>query len=398
MEAQGIVKDKTVVTDVAAEKRAADAKLAKEKADAAAKLKAQADAAQAAADAKAKAQAEIKAKADAVAKAAVDAKAKVLADEAAAKAAAEAKVKADGDAKVAAAKKAADVAADAAAKKADAEQVKAAQAAAAAAAKAKTLPPPELPPAPATAAKALTASSIGALPPVDTKAPAAAAAPAPELPKLPTLKLPDPNAKEPLPSLDAITGNHRPSTMDIMQPKEAVDSKPLAPPGEASSDLPKLPLPGDSDLPMVKRELPSVNVGAAAPSKPEPVLPVVKAAPAPTLPPAPAVAVATAPAPSTTGSLETSIRFDTGKADLSEDAKKTLSTIADKVKKSNGSVRVVGYAKGSAEEASVARRLSNTRALQVRAFLLSKGLSPLTINVQALGNQVSDDKTDVFIK
>jgi len=98
------------------------------------------------------------------------------------------------------------------------------------------------------------------------------------------------------------------------------------------------------------------------------------------------------------GSLEKSVSFPADKADLSDAAKSDLTNIAEKVKKNSGSIRVVGYAKGSADQASVARQLSNRRALQIRAFLLSKGVSPLNINVQALGNTENADRADVFIK
>ena len=42
-----------------------------------------------------------------------------------------------------------------------------------------------------------------------------------------------------------------------------------------------------------------------------------------------------------------------------------------------------------------------SRALAIRAFLISKGVNQLSINVQALGNQVPSgdaDRADVFLK
>jgi outer membrane protein OmpA-like peptidoglycan-associated protein len=41
------------------------------------------------------------------------------------------------------------------------------------------------------------------------------------------------------------------------------------------------------------------------------------------------------------------------------------------------------------------------RALQIRAYLISKGVNQLSINVQAMGNQVPSgdaDRADIFIK
>ena len=56
-----------------------------------------------------------------------------------------------------------------------------------------------------------------------------------------------------------------------------------------------------------------------------------------------------------------------------------LNDIAEQVKKSQGSVRIVAYAAGSAEEAPVARKLSLGRALQMRAFLIDRGVNPQSI-------------------
>lgn len=279
-----------------------------------------------------------------------------------------------------------------------------------------SLPPPSLPaPKPDVLSKPaapvkLEKTEIGALPKLDNKAllgttppmPTPAAPPAKELPKLPELSAPPATAS--LPSLTALTGDTTPNSMDALQPRDAVDSAPLPPPG-GTTGLPSLPDAGDNGAPIARRTLEEVDV-ASTPSAP---VKVTRETPPPIMVPLPPAPVA-APAPpsktvapaASSGALENSVSFVSGKADLSEDAKAELSAIADKVKKSPGSsIRVVGYAPGNAEEASVARRLSNTRALQVRAFLLSKGVSPLSINVQALGNQIPSgdgDRADVFIK
>lgn len=95
------------------------------------------------------------------------------------------------------------------------------------------------------------------------------------------------------------------------------------------------------------------------------------------------------------------ISFGKDKADLSDEAKSDLNDIAEQVKKSQGSVRIVAYAAGSAEEAPVARKLSLGRALQMRAFLIDRGVNPQSINPQALGNQVPSgdaDRAEVFVK
>ena len=86
------------------------------------------------------------------------------------------------------------------------------------------------------------------------------------------------------------------------------------------------------------------------------------------------------------------------KTDLDDGMKETLTGVASAVKQTQGNVRVVAYASGSAEEASVARRISMARALQIRAFLIDKGVNAMSINVQALGNQKNEDKAEVLVK
>lgn len=291
---------------------------------------------------------------------------------------------------------------------------------------AEKMPPAELPP-PSKPVK-LTKSEMGALPKMGADAvPNLSATSTPTLPPAPTTALPSlpglddaPKPSSSLPSLTAITGDETPSSMDILQPKDAVDSKPL---------MPAVPA---SDGPVVKRELPEINVAAnvksappalpiikteaapkpvtppPAPKAPEPVKPAAKPVEAPkpeapkaSAPPAPPPVSAPALNPESGGSMEVSLAFDKEKTELTEKAKNELNSIAARVKKSQGSVRIVAYASGSAEQASIARRISLSRALQVRAFLISKGVNQLSITVQALGNQSSGgnaDRADVFVK
>ena len=101
------------------------------------------------------------------------------------------------------------------------------------------------------------------------------------------------------------------------------------------------------------------------------------------------------------GKLANTLSYAKDKTDLSDDAKSDLSSVADKVKQSQGSVRVVAYAGGTAEEASVAKRTSLARALQIRAYLISKGVNQMSISVQALGNNVPSgdaERADVYLK
>ena len=63
-------------------------------------------------------------------------------------------------------------------------------------------------------------------------------------------------------------------------------------------------------------------------------------------------------------------------------------------------VRVVAYAGGDEAQARTARRVSLSRALAVRAFLIESGVENLRINVEAMGNRHgagAPDRADIFV-
>lgn len=278
---------------------------------------------------------------------------------------------------------------------------------------------------------------------------------APALPELPPLSAKK-DAPSGLPSLDAITGD-KPSvsSMDIVQPKDGISaSKDLPPPAlpkvmaevkkpepvKVKDEAPKLPdvsplaitpkakpnikedtkiasLPPLPDFgsasktvdpalaPALPQLPPPVKAEAKkaeppAPQKPEiaaPKAPEVKK-PAPEKAPEP-LKVPTPPAAGG-GKKAASVSFTKDTTDLSADAKNELIDLAEDVKRDDASVRVIAYAKGTEDEASVARRVSLSRALAVRAFLISKGVNQLKINVQALGHKVpsgAPDRADVMV-
>ncbi len=64
-------------------------------------------------------------------------------------------------------------------------------------------------------------------------------------------------------------------------------------------------------------------------------------------------------------------------------------------------VTVVAFASGSDDQASIARRVSLSRALAIRAFLIDSGVDNLRINVQAMGNKAdgnNPESADIFLK
>ena len=298
-----------------------------------------------------------------------------------------------------------------------------------------------------------------------------AALPPLNLPKLPGAAPTLPVMDAPtLPSLTALTGGKTPSTMDILQPKDGIDSKPLgaalAPPKLPPIDsatkkdaiatkadstekpevkteskhlppvlaLPKLPA-SDAALPPKALELPPLPVTTPKPAildeKPAKKEAAVtkdsssaeklakqdkKDAPIPkelTKEPTKSEAKdskteakkdSASSAPVTNDAapkITRTLSFAKDKTDLSDDAKSDLGDIAEKVKQSQGTVRIVAYASGTPEQSSVATRISLSRALQIRAFLIGKGVNQLSINVQSLGNKVPNgdaDRADIFLK
>ncbi len=61
---------------------------------------------------------------------------------------------------------------------------------------------------------------------------------------------------------------------------------------------------------------------------------------------------------------------------------------------------IIAYASATADQASTARRVSLSRALSVRAYLIDNGINNLRINVQAEGDKNpggAPDRVDVFV-
>lgn len=83
---------------------------------------------------------------------------------------------------------------------------------------------------------------------------------------------------------------------------------------------------------------------------------------------------------------EATLEFTSESADLSEEARRQLSELAGQLSDdSSMRIQLLAYAEGSEEDASQARRLSLSRALAVRAFLLDHGIRSTRIDVRALG-------------
>ena len=89
------------------------------------------------------------------------------------------------------------------------------------------------------------------------------------------------------------------------------------------------------------------------------------------------------------------ILFDADSSKLPPAARDQLSGIATKMQsQDNMRLQLLAYAANPDMSASAARRLSLSRALAVRSFLIENGVRSTRIDVRALGNKSSDPQTE----
>lgn len=146
------------------------------------------------------------------------------------------------------------------------------------------------------------------------------------------------------------------------------------------------------------------------PKAPEPPAPAVASAPpaAPPAPPAPAAAAPARPVPQQQAAVQprtpaapesSEVRFAAGDANLGDDGKTRLDRLADAMKANAQSrLQLLAYAVEDGSP-SKSRRLSLSRALAVRSYLINKGVQSARIDVRALGDSVpSGDPNRVDLK
>ena len=233
-----------------------------------------------------------------------------------------------------------------------------------------------LPPArtatPSAPAPAPTASLAPppAAPRVSQAAPPPALAEPPPIPRSAAAALPTPSAPPPIPPIPA----ERPA------PRVAV--APSAPPPPPALDSPAPPRPPAPPAAPVAR--------APAPAAPPP------AAPAPAAPVVAAAAPAAAPPQvAAAAGVLSRVLFSAGSADISDTSRRELSQLADRLgRDSDSRIQLLAYADGTPESESQARRLSLSRALAVRSFLIDQGIRSTRVNVQALGIKATGGPAD----
>lgn len=175
--------------------------------------------------------------------------------------------------------------------------------------------------------------------------------------------------------------------------KVEVAPAPPAPPPVVQAPAPA-PEPKTADTPAAPAATPPLTptpVGAA----PQDIAPAREPEPEPETAPA-ETPVETAARPDV--QLEMSsyrILFDAKSATISDSARAPLEELSTKMKESEDlRVQLLAYAEGSAETASQARRLSLSRALAVRSFLINEGVRSTRMDVRALGNKIESGPAD----
>ncbi len=189
--------------------------------------------------------------------------------------------------------------------------------------------------------------------------------------------------------------------------KPAVPAPSPAPPkpaiaAESAPEALPAPKPAPRDPVARKKAPPPPPPVAAAPSPAPPKPASSKPAPAKATPAAPRQTAAVAPAPKSWGKGSTlRIAFDGDSAKLPDEAKADLEALARAfAEDSRLRLQVKAYAASTKDSASRARRLSLSRALSVRSYLIGQGLRSTRIEVRALGDKAEGgpaDRADLLV-
>lgn len=140
----------------------------------------------------------------------------------------------------------------------------------------------------------------------------------------------------------------------------------------------------------------TVVAKAAPPKKPDIAPPPpVQAKPAAAAPEPQRQASLPKPAAKQVAPGSSSVGFAAGEADLDAAGKAHLDAMANQLKaQTKIRMQLLAYAGGKNLSASKARRLSLSRALAIRSYLIGKGVRSTRIDVRALGNKVPAGRPD----
>ncbi|NKB50406.1 MAG: OmpA family protein [Alphaproteobacteria bacterium] len=218
----------------------------------------------------------------------------------------------------------------------------------------------------------------------------------------PTVVVAAPPAPEPTPAPASA-----PVTVDIPVAEVPTPPPPVtAPPAAAPEPAPIVAAPAPAAAPAEEVKVAATPEPAPVVETPTPVVetPVEPAPEPPTttaLTPsptgaAPAASVQTASLPPQGGSDNAyRVLFDDKSFKISDTAREPLQELSNAMKESeNLRVQLIAYAQGTSETASLARRLSLSRALAVRTFLINQGVRSTRMDVRALGIKSTSGPAD----
>lgn len=165
-------------------------------------------------------------------------------------------------------------------------------------------------------------------------------------------------------SENILTTGPGPATPPPPTPPKQAAEQPAKPPGQVAAMTPPPASP-----PQPSATAAPLDAPAPAPLRPKP-------------------AAAEAPASATPH-----VDFAVGTADLSAAARAELDALAKRLNTDQDErLQLIAYATGSQDEANQARRLSLSRALNVRAYLIDHGVRNTRMDVRALGNRPDGNK------
>jgi outer membrane protein OmpA-like peptidoglycan-associated protein len=179
-------------------------------------------------------------------------------------------------------------------------------------------------------------------------------------------------------------------------PAAPAAAAPPPPPAPAPAPVAAAPTPPRAAAPSPPATTPPAPAAARVAAVPPPATQAPAAAP-----PQPQTAARTPPGTATPPGSGARLVFQPGSADLPAGGETTLKELAQKLNVDESlRLQVVAYADGTPEQASQARRLSLSRALTVRSYLIGQGVRSTRIDVRALGSRAGDgpaDRVDLLI-
>ncbi|MDA1309198.1 MAG: OmpA family protein, partial [Proteobacteria bacterium] len=178
------------------------------------------------------------------------------------------------------------------------------------------------------------------------------------------------------------------------KPKAMAAASPApAAPKLATTQIPKAPIAASTQVPKARAPVPAPVIASARPAPPKPVKSTKT----------PAAKIASAAAPAAEGN-RVRLMFDQGQTALVEPMAARLAGLIKSLKADEARrVQLLAYAAapgGDASNGSKARRLSLSRALSVRAYLMGQGVRSTRMDVRALGDRADSgpaNRVDVVI-